>query len=147
MVETAETSGSPSGAGQGEDHARSDIERRVGSGKCGSENHEVHDCGGMRNFDCTESGDEGTFGDAGMVPGHHAQEDDDRAHIYEGESEKSQPDGAGSFFWRKRFAGSDRDHFDSAETVNGESHGYERRPGAVGKESALRVVLRRYTTA
>ena len=106
------------------------------------EDDEVHDAGGVGNFHGAEGGDEGALGDAGVVPGHDAEQDDHGADIDKGESKKSQPDGAGSFFGRARFAGGDGDHFDSAETVDGEGHGDERRPEAFGKESALRVVLR-----
>ena len=69
------------------------------------ENDEVHDGGRVGNFHGAERGDEGAFGDAGVVPGHDAEQDDDGADIDEGESEKREPDGAGSFFGGARFAG------------------------------------------
>ena len=89
-----------------------------------------------------KGGDEGAFGDAGVVPGHDAEQDDDGADVDKSKNQKSQPDGARSFFAGARFAGGDRDHFDPAEAVDSEGHGNERRPETFGKESALRVVLR-----
>ena len=48
----------------------------------------------MRNLDGPESGDEGAFGDSGVVPGHDAEQDDHRADVDEREREECQPYGA-----------------------------------------------------
>ena len=143
MVEASETRGSPSGAGQRKYHARTDVEGGVRAGERGAEDDEVHHGGRVGNFDDPQGGDEGALGDASMIPGHDAEQNGHSTDIDEGQGEEGEPDGARSFFGRARFARGDRDHFSSAETVDGKGHGDERRPEAVGEKSALRVVLRR----
>ena len=94
-----------------------------------------------------EHADEWTFGDAGVVPGHDADQNDDGAEVEAGQQEKSEARGAGNIFRGTRFAGGDGEHFDAAEGVDGAEDSQQRRDGTFGEESAVGGVLRGHAAA
>src|SRR5208283_1007626 len=78
-AEAAERAGSPTGTGEREEHARRDVESGIGSGEGGGQDYEIHEMSGARKAHGTEDGDERAFGDAGAVPGHDPDQNDDGA--------------------------------------------------------------------
>src|SRR5205807_1461742 len=106
-VQFSQARRSPSRASHGKQEAGSDVEFGIGSGERGSENDKIHEVGGGGNFGEAEDADEWAFGDAGVVPRHHANEDGDCAEVDPGEQKESEPRGAGNVFRGTRFAGGD----------------------------------------
>ena len=94
-----------------------------------------------------EHADEWAFGDAGVVPGHDADQDDDGAEVEAGQQKESEARGAGNVFRGTRFAGGDGEHLYAAEGVDGPEDGEQRSDWTFGKESAVSGVLRGYAAA
>src|SRR5207249_5476041 len=146
-AQAAKAGGSPSGAGEREEHAGGDIQGRVGTGESGREHNEIHQVTGAGQVHGAEDGDKRTLADSGAIPGHDAHQNDDGAEVEEGQRQKRHANRAGNFRGGVRLAGGHSDEFDSAKSINREGEGEQGSSGAEGEEAALGGVLGRGTAA
>src|SRR6202021_1368426 len=103
---------------------------------CG-EHNEMHEEGGGRNFGKAEHADKGALSDASVIPGHYADKHNDGAEVKACEKKKCESRGAGDVLGRTRFAGSNGEHLDPTESVDGEEYREQGSDWTLGKESPV----------
>src|ERR1017187_4605690 len=84
-IQFSESGGGPSIAAHGKQQAGGDVEFGIGSGKGGGEDDEIHEEGRSRNFCQAQHADEWALSDAGVVPGHDADEHGDGPEVNAGQ--------------------------------------------------------------
>ncbi len=125
---------------QGEQHARSGVQRRVEATGHGNQHHQVDDQLGVRNAHAFQHGLVGTYGRQGrVVPWHQGHNDEDRQQVEQTNPPDHRVGGLGDLLARVlRFRCGDGDDLGAHEGEHGGQDCCQHRAHAVGHE-ALRI--------